>query len=105
MLEVLFCALVSTYGFYRYVRSYRSKENWQSVGTSYKGKKHVFANHAVTYGITFAFGPAFGAAALFIVYQELGGAVNFLSIFLLMLGIVLGPLLLMDRFKARKHAT
>jgi hypothetical protein len=102
MLEVLLCSLVSAYGFYRYIRSYKSQETWPTVGTTYKGQLHRIGRGPHVYAVTFMFGPAFGAAALFMAYQELGGEVNLLSLFLLLSCILLAPFIMINRFKARK---
>jgi len=89
---------------YRYIRAYNSDDEKYSrlAGSPHLKPSSLFMTS--THTVLFGFPPVFGAATAFLIYEQLGGEVNFISIFLLLLALVLGPYFLVKKFNDHKQA-
>jgi hypothetical protein len=101
MLELIVCLAFALYGAWCYYRVYTSDSNWYTVGQYNPITKKYGAYSVDSYAINFCFAPMFGTGALIIVYDNMGGELNYIIVFITLLGIVLLPLFMIDRFKNR----
>ncbi len=73
-----------------YIKVYRSPLAWEGL-------------NARRIGWEFGCPPGFAMATMFVIYEGLGGTINFFSVFFIIASVTLGPAYLIYRFKKRNR--